>query len=278
MVLINRLLNRLFEAGLQPFTSLPILGSLAVVSLLTAIAMLLVARVAANQKGLKEARRQIYADLFEIRLFKDEGRAMLRSQASMFRHTARYLALALTPALWTLAPLALAVAQLQSYFGYTGVEIGQPVLVSATFKARDAQDVRLDAPEGTHLDTPAILFPRLRQVIWRVVVDSAGDHVLRLHTGGTTYEKTLHASNRLARRSPLRPSARLIDEVLYPSEVPLADSAPLSSIEVAYPERRIDVFGLHASWIHAYAVLSLAFWFLLKGFANVLPLSLREWQ
>src|SRR6476646_7847551 len=131
MALLNTLLNRLFDAMLQPFTTLPLLASLAVISLATAIAMLLVSR-AADRQRLTAAKRQIYADLLEIRLFKDEARAMLRSEASMLRHTASYVMAAVTPALWTLAPLALAVVQLQSYFGYSGVEIGQPVLVSVT--------------------------------------------------------------------------------------------------------------------------------------------------
>jgi hypothetical protein len=270
MTLVNVLLDRVFEILLQPFASLPILGSLAVVSFLTAIAILLVTHRSANPQRLHETKRQMYADLLEIRLFKDDLGAMLQAQGSLFRHNAAYLRLALIPALWILVPLAFAVVQLQCYFGYSGVGIGKPVLVTAALKSPAFQEITFDPPAGTHLDSPAIWFPHLRQVVWRVVVDSAGEYILRLRVGGTTYEKTLHASDRLARRSPLRPGARLIDEVLNPSETPLADSGPLASIGVAYPDRRVEILGLQATWVDAYTLLSIIFVVALKAVLAVL--------
>src|SRR2546430_8727238 len=44
------------------------------------------------------------------------------------------------------------------------------------------------------------------------------------------YAKTIHISDGLARRSPVRLAPRLLDEVAYPSEAPLPDGAPISMI------------------------------------------------
>ncbi len=262
MVRVNGLLNRVFELMLRPLGPLPILYSLAIVSLVTAIVILIVMRATSNQRALAAAKRQMYADLLEMRLFKDDLPAMWRAQLSLLRHNAGYLRLSLASALWTLVPVVLAVAQLQCYFGYSSVSVREPVLVTATLKSRGEFPnlaIALDLPPGARLDTPAIWFPALQQVVWRVVAESPGEYVLGVRAGAMRYEKTLQVSNGLARRSPVRPGARLIDEVWHPSEAPLPDSAPFASIAVAYPDRRIDVFGAQVRWITVYTVLSIGF-------------------
>jgi uncharacterized membrane protein (DUF106 family) len=276
MTRVNGLLNRLFDLMFRPLGPLPILHSLAIVSLVTAIVILIVMRATSNQQALAATKRQMYADLLEMRLFKDDLRAMWRAQWSMLRHNAGYLRLSLASALWTLVPVVLAIAQLQCFFGYSGVSVREPVLVTATLKSRDEFPniaIALDLPPGTRLETPAIWFPALQQVVWRVVAESTGEYVLGVRAGVMSYGKTLQVSNGLARRSPVRPGARLIDEVLHPSEAPLPDSAPFSSIAVAYPDRRIDVFGAQAPWINVYIVLSIGFALALKrplaGLLNV---------
>ncbi len=260
MTLVNGLLNRAFELLLRPLAPLPILVSLAIVSLVTAIAILILMRATSNQQALAATERQMYADLLEMRLYKDDLSAMWSAQLSMFRHNARYVRLSLAPALWTVVPIGLAVPQLQCYFGYSGLDLREPVLVTATLKPRgEFQNIALDLPQGTRLDTPAIWFPALQQVVWRVVAESTGEYVLRLRADDMVYGKTLQVSNGLARRSPVRPGAQLIDEVLYPSEAPLPDSALFASIAVAYPDRHIDVFGAQVRWLNVYIVLSIVF-------------------
>ena len=265
MSAVNALLNRVFDLLLIPLAPLPIVGSLVVVSLATAILMLVFMRVTTSQQALTATTRQMYADLLEMRLFKDDLPAMWRAQWSLFQHNVDYMRLLLGVMLWTFIPLALTVVQLDSYFGYSGVGVSEPVLVTATLKSRaDVQDVALNLPSGARLDTSAVWFPVLQQMMWRVVADSNGEYVLRLRAGGTVYDKTLHVSDKVARRSPVRPSARLIDEVFQPSEAPLPDSAPFASITVDYPERRIDVFGAHVAWIVLYTALSIVFALTLK--------------
>jgi hypothetical protein len=257
---VNGLLDRLFELLLRPLRPLPVPVSLAVVSLVTAVAILVVIRLTSNQEALATAKRQMYGDLLEMRLFSDDLPAMWRAQRSLLRHNAWYVRLSLVPALWTLVPLAIVVAQFQVYFGYAGVGVGEPVLVTAVLKSRaEIQDISLDLPQGVRLDTPAIRFPALQQVVWRVVADSAGEFILGIRVGQATCKKTLHVSSGLVRRSPVRPAQGLLDQLRYPSEAPLSGAAPVAAIRVAYPERRLDILGWQMSWIGAYIVLSIVF-------------------
>jgi hypothetical protein len=265
VTVVNAVLDRLFDLLLRPMRPLPILMSLTVVSLVTAIAILLVVRATSNQRALAAVKRQMYADLLEMRLFNDDLHAMWRAQRSMLQHNGRYLRLSLAPALWTLVPFALALTQLQFHFGYAGPGVGEPVLVTAVVKSRsDLPDVALELPRGVRLDGTAIRFPALQQVVWRVVPDSSGEFVLGVRAGGTRYEKTLSASDGLVRRSPVRPARRLVDQLRYPSETPLPDSASLASIGVAYADRPVDVIGWQVPWIAAYIALAFTFAVALK--------------
>ena len=256
MTPLNRLLNPVFDLLLRPLQPLGIVASLAVLSLVTAIAILLVVRATSNQPALTAVKRQIHADLFEIRLFNDDLRAMLRAERDILRHNATYLRLSLVPMVWILLPAALAVAQLQSYYGYAGVDVGRPVLVIAQFKPGSQPSAALDAPAAIRVETPAISLPALNQVVWRVVGTAPGDYELRLRIADSAYAKTIHVSDGLARRSPVRLAPQLLDEMTYPSEAPLPDGAPISMIRVDYPQRGIQLFGRSVHWIVIYITFS----------------------
>jgi uncharacterized membrane protein (DUF106 family) len=264
MTLLNRLLNSIFDLVLRPLEPLGIVASLAVVSLVTAVAILLVVRAVSNQRALAAIKRQIHADLFEIRLFNDDVRAILRAELDILRHNATYLRLSLVPMIWILVPAALAAAQLQAYYGYAGVDIGRPVLVTAQFKSGSQPLAELNAPAALRIETPAVLLPALNQVVWRIVATAPGDYEVRLRIADAEYVKTLHVAGVLARHSPVRLAPRLLDEVAYPSEAPLPDGAPISMIRVDYPQPGIQVFGRRIHWMVIYIALSVVFAVLLR--------------
>src|ERR1700730_1178758 len=167
MTVLNELLGRTFDLLLGPLEPLPVVLSLSIVSMATAIAILLVARVASDQPALVAVKRQIHADLFEIRLFRDDLRSMLRAEADILRHNATYLRLALVPMLWIALPSVLIVAQLESRFGYSGIPIGRSVAVTTQLKASVAgsPSATLETPAGIHVETPAIWLQAPQQVV-----------------------------------------------------------------------------------------------------------------
>src|SRR5689334_20806394 len=127
MAMLNAALGWLFDVLLRPFAGLPPLAGLAVVSLGTSIAMLLVVRRTSNQAGLDEVKRHIHAALFEIRLFNDDLRAIFRAQMEMLRHNVTYLRLSVVPMLWMIVPFVFVMAQLQFQYGYEGLDVGRAV-------------------------------------------------------------------------------------------------------------------------------------------------------
>ena len=144
---------------------------------------------------------------------------------------------------------------------YSGIPIGRSVVVTIQLKGGGAgsPSATLELPAGIRVETPAIWLPALQQIVWLVAAERAGDYVLRVRIQGETYDKTLHVSGGLTRRSATRREAGFIDQALHPSEAPLPASTPVASIGVAYPERQINLFGWQLGWMTVYLSESMIF-------------------
>ena len=287
MSLLNALLARTFDLLLLPFRQLPPIVGLVVVSLATAVVMLLVFRKTSNQTKLAAVKRQIHAAIFEIRLFNDDLRAIFRAQGEILRHNLTYLRLSIVPMLWMIAPLLLVVAQLQFHYGYSGLTVAQPVLLKAQVREGVAftgsappdavhaslsngnPPVTLDAPGEIEVQTPAVWFPATREVIWRIAPRAAGQFELQLRAGRESFTKTVQVSDRVVRRSPVRLDPAFMNQLLYPAEPPLPGNGAVTSITIAYPERDIPVLGFELHWLIVYFALSMIFAFALRKRFNV---------
>ena len=296
MSLLNAFLAAVFDLLLAPFRQLPPIVGLVVVSLATAIAMLLIFKRTSNQTRLAAVKRQIHAALFEIRLFNDDLRAIFRAQGEILRHNLTYLRLSLVPMLWMIVPLVLVIAQLQFHYGYSGLTTGQPILLKAQIRdgvtvvgtqaqvalastlpagalakagaARDNAPL-LDAPPQIEVKTPAVWIPATREVIWRISAQAAGSYEVQLRLGDRTYSKSIRVSDGVVRRSPVRLEPGFVNQLLYPAESPLPTDGAVASISVAYPEIDVSVLGLELHWMIVYFALSMIFAFALRKRFNV---------
>ena len=148
MSYLNAALRLVFDLLLAPFAGLPPIVSLSVVSLLVSILMLVVFKKTSNQEALALTKRRIHAGIFEIRLFNDDLRAILRAQNEILRTNLTYLRLNLWPMLFLLPPLVLVMAQLEFHYGYEGLRPGERALLTVDL-APDA------AAGGNHAQPPS---------------------------------------------------------------------------------------------------------------------------
>jgi uncharacterized membrane protein (DUF106 family) len=286
--LLNGLLARTFDLLLLPFRQLPPIVGLVVVSLATAILMLLIFRRTSDQTKLAAVKRQIHAAIFEVRLFNDDLRAIFRAQREILRHNLTYLRLSIVPMLWMIVPLLLVIAQLQFHYGYSGLSVGHPILLKAQLRdgislsgssgSGDAAHASLsnadapavlEAPGEIEVQTPAVWLPGAREVIWRIAARAPGQFELQVRVGRETFTKSLQVSDQVVRRSPVRLEPAFVNQLLYPAEGPLPGSAALTSISVAYPESDVPVFGFELHWMIVYFALSMIFAFALRKRFNV---------
>jgi uncharacterized membrane protein (DUF106 family) len=264
---INAALRLFFDGLLYPFREMSPMVGIAIVSMVTAIGLLLVFKYTSNQVALEAVKRRIHACLFEIRLFNDDLRFMFRSQGAALRHTASYMRYSFTPMLWTLPPLVLIIAQLQFHYGYEGFAPGDSTTLHVILKesvipaGKPAIDVA--APAGIQVFDPPVWVPSQREMAWRVDVSALGDHELVISMGGVSVTKAVTASHIITRRSPYR-VAGIIDQLIYPAEPPLPADSPFERITVHYTDATVNLLGWNTHWMIAFFILSIAFAFLLR--------------
>jgi uncharacterized membrane protein (DUF106 family) len=254
MSVLNAILRGAVNGLLAPFRGLSPWVGLAVVAVLTAVPMLLVFRATSNQEALAAVKKRIHAGLFEIRLFNDDLRAILRAQFSILRQNLSYLRLSLPPMIWIVPPLVLLFAQLQFHYGYRGLEVDEPVLLEATVSEGALGDAAgkpaldLEVPEGMRVETPPLWSASESRVSWRIAAERDGDYTVKLGLAGRQVEKTVHAGDRIVLRSPERLAPGFVNQLLYPAEPPLPGDGPFTAISVGYPVLAVSLFGLEMPW------------------------------
>jgi uncharacterized membrane protein (DUF106 family) len=275
---VNAVLTRLFDLVLAPVDRLPPMAGLAVLSLVTAVAVLYAFRWTADQAALVRSKRGMQAAVFEMRLFNDDLVALFRAQGQVVQHTLGYLRSSFAPTLWLIVPMALLMIHMEFHFGYTGLAVGEAALLKVRFSEGSAVPsapgaapgdlgVTLEAPPGVRVETPAVLLPSAREIAWRISPTEEGAYQLSMHFPAGTVLKTLLVSGKVGRRSPLRPGDAFVDQMLYPSEPPMTGDGVqgLAAIELAYPEREVMIAGWDVGWVGVYLGLTLVFAFALKG-------------
>lgn len=280
MSLLNRFLGALFGALLFPFASLHPLVGLAVVSLLTAVLMLLLFRATSDQERIAQVKRRLVACIYEVRLFNDDLRAILRAQLELLRHNLTYLRLSLAPMLWTLPLFVLIAAQLEVHYGYHGLAVGDRTVFTVELDpgwsrqvspeaASGRPAVSLSLPAGLRLETPGVWIRSKNEISWRILAEREGDLEIEVRAGNATYGKRVSVKGGIARLSPVRVASGLWRQLLHPVEPALPETSPIHSIAVAYAPREIAVLGHEFHWMWVFVVLSLVFAFALKDWFGV---------
>jgi hypothetical protein len=258
---VNGVLVAISDALLTPLADLPPFVSLLLLSLLTAAAMVLVIGRTSDQARLRQTKRRIQAALFEIRLFNDDPRAVLRSAGEALGHNLAYLRLSLVPLAVLAVPLVLLVAHLHPFYGYAGLRPGAAALLEVEWRADESapRDVTLslEVPDAIRVEAGPVHLPARRETLWRVRPAAAGEFIVTIHAGPHAIRKTLSVSDAVVRRSVARMRPGIVGQLIHPSEPPLDADGPLARVAVTYPERAIDVLGTPVHWMLVYVALTM---------------------
>jgi len=272
---MNGALTAIFSTLLDPLAVLDPALVLSLVALATALLMLLVFRLTSNQEGIRRAKARVIGQLLAIRLFPDDPWVTLRSLGGALRDNLVYLRHSLVPFLVLLAPLVLLLVQLDLRFSRLPLRPGESTTVGVVLAepaSAAPPDLRLEAPAGLAVETPALWIPSLREVNWRVRAEKPGAYELRFANGARSFSKDLvvaaegstHCRAPLVKLSTERTGGGFLAEVFHPAEPRLAADLEVASAYVDYPPREFKLLGFRMHWLVAYFVLSLAIAFLLK--------------
>jgi len=266
---LNSTIGNLIKILFLPFSSLSPWAAMIMISLLTALLMLLIYKKTSDQERIKKVKNRIKASFMEIRLFQHDLQTLLQSQKELFLANLRYLLLNLKPLLVMLVPIFLLLAQLNLWFGYKIPETGETFLLKVKFqKTVDLQRVRLEleAPEGVVVETPVLRILDEREANWRLRRIGQMSGPLIITVNGERYQKELPSGGRkLNRISTVRVKPNLWQELLYPGEKPLPADSLLNRVELLFKENRLLLGGIGFHWLVAYFLLSILLGLSLKG-------------
>jgi hypothetical protein len=196
---------------------------------------------------------------------------MSRALLALLSLNLTYLRLSLVPTLCLLVPLLLLLVQLQFYYGYDGLVVGDHAVVKVRIDEtamptsnRGAPSISLDAPLGLRVETPFVWIATEREAAWRIGAEEAGEYQLMVTLDGKSVTKHVRVSHDIGWRAPERLKRRFLNEVMYPVEPPIAVDVRIASIHVKYPERQVTVLGWSTHWMIAFFVLSLVFALVLR--------------
>jgi hypothetical protein len=265
-------MNVIFDLLLFPFRPFPPVVGLGAVSLATGIVMLLVFRYFSDQRGIKVAKEKIKAHLLEIGLFKDDPALVVGAQWQMFRATLAFMKYSLVPFAVMVLPFIILVLQLNLYFGYRPLRPGESVIVSMRWDNQipwSERAVGIVAPEGLAIETPALRIPGEREMDWRLRAKREGKFELVFQIPAQSLSKEVLVTDRLARVSPARRRAHLVEMVFAGGEAPLPENVTIEEIEVRYRPMSFNVFGWHVHWVVLFLVLSMVSAYTLRGLFRV---------
>jgi uncharacterized membrane protein (DUF106 family) len=247
----------------------PVVGLL-VVSILTGAVMLVIFRYTSNQAGIARAKELIMAYILEVRLLKDDLGLQLAAQRKILGANLRYMRYALAPMIIMLVPVLVILVQLDVRYAKRPLRAGETTLLRVEVeKGTDLSSVRLDLPPGVSAETEPLRIPDRSEVDWRLKAERDGAHELALTVGSERAVKRLDVGERLTKLAEKRYRPGPLDVWMHPAEGPLPGGSAVRSIEVAYPERDLRLWGIGAHWLVVFFVVSVAFGFAIKGFVGV---------
>ncbi|MDH3744267.1 MAG: hypothetical protein OES47_04095 [Acidobacteriota bacterium] len=273
MTLLNTILRSILDLLLTPFEGFSPWVGLIVISLLSAVVALLVYKKVSNQDAIERVKSRMQASLFEIRLFNDDLRAILRAQGAFLLANLRYLALNLVPLLWMIVPFLLVFVHLEPRYRNQGFSPDTAALLEVEVaggegSSTERPSLELDLPAEIRSDSPAIWLAGARRMAWRLVSDEPAAHVIGVRSGSVTHPKEIRFNDRAELFSAERPAKGLLGQLAQPAEKPLPSDSGLSSITVNYPER---------SWgTVPWTDIPIAWWFWWLVLMVVFGLALRR--
>lgn len=273
MWIFNSAFGKIFDVIFLPFRSLSPWVAMILVSFLTGLLMLFVFKWTSNQKGIQKVKNKIKAHLLELRLYKDSLSLSLRAQGNILRCNLRYIGYSAKPMLVMIIPLILILIQLNFWFGYESLSLGETSILK--IKLKDNQNplktsVKIKSSSALVMDDYPLRIEETHEIDWRFYAKEAGIHQLSMTIDGETITKKISVAQKpLSKISPLKPDKAFFKQALYPTEPPINGRLPVQEIEVRYPAKNMNLFGWGIHWIIVYFVLSIIFGFAFKGVFKV---------
>jgi len=263
---LNYFLTRGCDLLLAPFAKLPPFWGIFFLSLITSLFVLVVYRTVSSPKKVKETKNRIKAHILAIRLYRDFWKTIVSSFFKSLFYTGKYFALNLGPLLLVLPLMFLLFVQMDVRYGMRPFRPGESFTVKAQFAGEiGGADAAIVASPQYRTAMNPVYIGSLREVDWKLRADSVGRGAITVTIDGVPIAKDLVVGYDLSVLSNKKMAASSLAHFIYPAEKLLLPSAPLKSISIEYPARRVSFLGFKAHWLIWYLILTMIIALALKN-------------
>ena len=265
------LLNKIFDFLFGLISSLPQQLSLILVAAVFGILLVPVYGRVSPQRQIAQAKKRIFAALFESVIFRRSSALSLKAQAKMGFNGLKYFCLAIPPILILAVPCLIVLAQCNLFFGLRGISPGIPTLVVAHLAdSSDPKNVSLSSVAGIDISGP-VRDLQQSEVAWRIVVsetfkESLEAPIITLAAEAGTLSFPLQIGDTNRKVYPLN-SASFLDNLFYPTD--LKTPPWIKSLEVRYPERTLNYGSFSTHWVLLFLVVSIISGYIASKFLGV---------
>ncbi|MGE0548477.1 MAG: hypothetical protein AB7O24_19695 [Kofleriaceae bacterium] len=252
-------MHHALELVLGPLDRLAPWASLALVAAVTAVVMLVAVRKTSPQRTIRNARAQMAGAMFEMRLYLDHPRQLLRAQARLVGWTALYV-LCLVPSAIVLAgPLGLLYVHLELRHGRSPLPAPSIVVVKIEVEPGvSLRDVELSAGAGAEV-TARVHAEREHALYARIALEANGRFPLTVRAGGAITAELVADPDAPVVSPEYR---RGIAQLWALGVEPAITASGIRAITIPYPER-VSTIGV--SW-----------WLYWLGLATAMAMMLRR--
>ena len=244
---VNAAMRGFFGLVWAPFDGIPHWIGLLVLGVAFGVVALIAMKYTTNPKRVERFKGKYQGHILAIKLFRDSFVVVITSLVKTLGWVGCYLGEQFKPMFVMLVPFMLLFAQLELRLGMAPVKVGEKVLLSVDMTVAAPADlpVTVALPAGVELAGKVMHEPSRHRVVVPLIAKSDGVFQVKLTCGSETVEKSLHAGAIAGAPmvSPVR-SNGFWDQILYPGEPAFGTASLFEKIELHYPVRVLDCFGL----------------------------------
>ena len=148
MTAFNAIVNRVFDLLLLPLRGAGAWAGIALVSLVTALIVLLITKAASRGTAVQRAKRRAQARILEMLLFKDDPWVTLGALSRTAVANAAYVGSLLPAVCLSIVPVLLVFVQASTWFSDRPLRAGETALVKARFNEHTPVMARVMHPTG----------------------------------------------------------------------------------------------------------------------------------
>lgn len=249
--------------------------ALMVISIVSGVLMTVVFKHTSNQAALRRTADATKARLLRMKLFRDEPRVAMQSQASMLKFIGLRLWHSVPPMLVLIGPFVLLLSQMALRYEHRPLGIGESAVVALELEPAAwlaHKNVDIEPPIGVVVETPALRDEDASTIYWRVRADAPTSDPLEWAMSGRRVAKSFVSrddTTPLCKVDPRRAGASWWDRLLHPGEPGFASDSFVTGINVHYPFRSTPILDVDIPWWGTFLIVSMLTALVVRPFLKV---------